>query len=95
MPGLSETAHELADVYVQIPMVGFTQSFNISVTVALSLYALTQKIRTSPLEWGLSAAERRDLELIWLQRSLKHGDRVARHFLKSAATPNLKGLADR
>lgn len=33
--GLSQTAHELADYYLRIPMYGMTQSFNVSVSVAL------------------------------------------------------------
>lgn len=41
--GLSQVAHDLADDFIRIPMFGMTQSFNVSVTVALSLQILTQK----------------------------------------------------
>lgn len=33
--GLSQAAHDLADTYLRIPMFGMTQSFNVSVSVAL------------------------------------------------------------
>lgn len=76
--GLSETAHELADYYVQIPMVGFTQSFNISVTVAIVLYELTSKLRTSKINWNLSPKEIENLTIDWMRKSLtnKRAERV-------------------
>ncbi len=43
--GLSERAERLADVSVKIPMHGFTQSLNISVSVAVCLYELCRRIR--------------------------------------------------
>ena len=43
--GLSDTAHDMADVHMNIPMYGFVQSLNLSVSVAIVLYELTNKIR--------------------------------------------------
>ena len=80
--GLSETAHTLADYHVHIPMVGFTQSFNISVSVALSLYELTGRLRRSDLPWQLSAEEREELQLSWLITTATRGDALVRHFIK-------------
>lgn len=57
--GLSEEAHRLADVFLRIPMYGLTQSFNVSVTVALSLQKLLSKAGPAgfhPLESAESAA---------------------------------------
>lgn len=67
MTGLSERAHELADGFVRLPMVGFTQSFNISVSAALSLLSLTTRLRESAFPWQLSAAEQARLRLEWTQ----------------------------
>ena len=53
MHGLSEGAIQMADEYVRIPMVGFTESYNISVSAALVLYTLTQKLRKSTINWQL------------------------------------------
>lgn len=63
--GLTELAHELADVYVQIPMSGFTQSFNLSVTAALCLYELTGRLRASDADWRLTVDETEALRLRW------------------------------
>ena len=38
--GLSEIAMQNADAYVKIPMYGFTESFNISVSAAMSIFYL-------------------------------------------------------
>ncbi|MEM7797959.1 MAG: RNA methyltransferase, partial [Chloroflexota bacterium] len=43
--GLSEQIHAEADYFLQIPMYGFTQSYNISVSAALCLFELTKKLR--------------------------------------------------
>ena len=80
--GLSDTAHALADFNVHIPMVGFTQSFNISVSVALCLYELTGRLRRSDLPWELTAEEKNDLLLTWLMRTATRGDALARQFLR-------------
>ncbi|MCB2199256.1 RNA methyltransferase [bacterium] len=69
--GLSDTALELADVYMKIPQVGFTESFNISVSVALSLYDIVQRVRDSDVEWQLSEEEKTELRLAWLKKVLK------------------------
>lgn len=68
--GLSDEVLSQADEFVTIPMFGFTESFNISVSVALCLYELITKIHASPASWQLSEDERLQLELIWLKRIL-------------------------
>lgn len=68
--GLSEYAIDHADMYVTIPMYGFTKSFNISVSVALCVYDLMRRVRASNIQWQLSDAERAALEYAWLHRYL-------------------------
>ncbi|MDX1686865.1 MAG: RNA methyltransferase [Candidatus Promineifilaceae bacterium] len=80
--GLSQEAHELADTFLQLPMFGFTQSFNVSVTVALCLYDLTRRLRASEVPWQLSDQEKRDLKLKWLIRSTERGELLVRRFLR-------------
>lgn len=82
--GLSDYVHEQADLYLQIPMYGFTQSFNISVSAALSLYELTKRMRQpdSNVEWQLSAAERLDLLVDWLVKASTHGKALARQYFR-------------
>ena len=79
--GLSDEAHQLADGFVHIPMFGFTQSFNISVTVALSLHTLTQRLHRSEIGWRLTEAERVAVELGWIERTILNGEQVLAHHL--------------
>lgn len=65
LKGLSETAHQLADGYVRLPMFGFTQSFNISVSTALSLFDLTSRLRASDFPWPLSPEDQESLRQKW------------------------------
>lgn len=65
MQGLSETAHHLADGFVRLPMVGFTQSFNISVSCALSMLSLTTRLHASDHDWRLSPDEQEALARRW------------------------------
>jgi len=63
--GLSDDAHAAADYFVRIPMVGFTQSLNISVTAALTLYELGIRLRASDAQWQLPKKEQDVLRLAW------------------------------
>jgi tRNA (guanosine-2'-O-)-methyltransferase len=81
--GLSEEAHALADSFVKLPMFGFTRSFNISVTAALALNALTRRLHGSDLDWHLDEEERRALKLEWLAQSTRGGALLLQNFLES------------
>ena len=70
LKGLSDRAHALADGFVRIPMFGFTQSFNISVSPALALAHLTRRLRSTELPWGLAETERDRLRAVWRQHFL-------------------------
>ena len=69
--GLSDEALELADEYVTIPMFGFTESFNISVSVALCLYDITNRLRNSDIHWQLSKEEMLDTKLNWIRNVVR------------------------
>ena len=58
LTGLSDLALSLADEFVSIPMYGFTESFNISVSVAVSLSHLKTRLHQSDIHWQLSKEER-------------------------------------
>ncbi len=68
--GLSDESIALADDFVTIPMFGFTESFNISVSAAICLYHLITKIHASDIAWQLTSAEKETLQREWLQRIL-------------------------
>ena len=73
--GLSNQAIQMADESVYIPMYGFTESFNISVSAALVLYEITKKIRSNGLlEYPLSIQEKEEILLAWIKKSVRNAD---------------------
>jgi tRNA (guanosine-2'-O-)-methyltransferase len=81
--GLSPAVLEAADARVHIPMRGFTQSFNISVSAAICLYELRTRLQESAVDWRLSASESRKVLLLWLRNSVRNVDIIERNFLKA------------
>jgi len=80
--GLTDQALELADEFIQIPMVGFTESYNISVSAAISLYELRKRLEDSFLDWRIGEEERAGLLLEWLMTSIKMSEQIEAHFRK-------------
>ncbi len=79
MQGLTPEAISMADGFMKIPMVGFTESFNISVSVAICLYHLSPKIRKEVKNWQLSDDEQLDVMLEWLMQSVKNAEGLVNH----------------
>ncbi len=90
--GLTQTAMDHADAFVKLPMYGFTESYNISVSVALALYSVTERMRkTEGLKWELSPEENVQIRLDWAKKVVKHSKKVENflieqfnHFSKSS-----------
>ena len=79
--GLSDYAVEHADMHVRIPMYGFTESYNISVSAALLLYSLTNRLHaSSDIDWHLTEEERDAIRLVWTRRSLNRIRQYDRKF---------------
>ncbi len=83
LEGLSETAIEYADTFVKIPMYGFTESFNISVSAAIMLHHLTEKLRASEIPWQLSEEEMINTRLGWVKSVIKRPEIFEKQFLRS------------
>jgi tRNA (guanosine-2'-O-)-methyltransferase len=80
-PGLTEWAMKEADEYMKIPMVGFTESLNVSVAVAVTLHHLTHQLRNhTDIEWHLAEHEKQKLLLNWLRTSIKRVDLLEEKF---------------
>lgn len=79
--GLSDTAIKNADEYLKIPIYGFTESFNISVSAAIILSRISSQLYKSDIKWGLSAKEKLDLRLKWLRETIKSAEQLEREFL--------------
>ena len=82
MRGLTDDALAMADEYMKIPMYGFTESFNISVSAALCLFYLSEKLRNSDILWQLTEEEKLDVQLDWTRQVLKMSDLVEKKFLE-------------
>jgi len=63
-------------------MYGFTESYNISVSAALSMYELTKRIRQSSVNWRLSEEERVDILLEWFTRSIRMSEKIIAEWQK-------------
>ncbi len=80
--GVSDAVLEQADIQVKIPMFGFTESFNLSVSVALCLYDVMQKVHASNIDWHLSEQEQQDVLLEWLRNTIKGAAHLEKDFFK-------------
>lgn len=74
--GLSEEVMKEADGFLKIPMAGFTESLNISVSAAIVLQSITTRLRKSDLDWHLSEEEIFQLKLKWTKSSIKNLESV-------------------
>ncbi len=80
--GLSSGVLDAADEYLKIPMYGFTESFNISVSAAIILNRLTEKLRSSDISWELSDEEKLEIRLDWLRQTIKKVDGIEAEYYK-------------
>jgi tRNA (guanosine-2'-O-)-methyltransferase len=78
--GISEELKQNADEFLHIPMHGFTESFNLSVSAALVLSALRTRLEASNYSWLLSEKERTALKIEWCERILNGGPQLAQKF---------------
>jgi len=79
--GLSDEVLQKADGFLKIPMAGFTESLNISVSAAIIIQNLTNRLRKSDLDWHLSEEEILEKRLAWAKSSIKDIKRIeARYF---------------
>lgn len=74
--GISENIMSEADELVKIPMYGFTESFNISVSAALILNQLRNRLEASNLDWKLNEDEQTLLKIQWCTKIIKNGEQV-------------------
>lgn len=72
LTGLSDAFMRGADIHLRIPMYGFTESYNISVSAAITLYTVMERLRAGPIPWRLDDAARDRLKLSWA-RKMVHG----------------------
>lgn len=81
--GLSDTVMQQADGFLKIPMVGFTESINISSSAAIVIQNLTSRLRKSDIEWKLTEEEILDKRIDWTRKSIKDIDYITRKYLET------------
>ena len=80
--GLSDEVINRADYHLKIPMYGFTESFNISVSVAIVLQVIRDRLEKSQLKWKLSEEEQIALKIKWCRKILNGGQALENEFRK-------------
>ncbi len=78
--GLSPYALEHADAHLRLPMYGFVESYNISVSVAITLAYVIEKLHRQDVPWRLTAEEQDEVLLMWYRQVLTRVDRLERAF---------------
>lgn len=74
--GLSKEVLEQADAFLKIPMSGFTESLNISVSAAIILQNLTVQLKSSDIDWRLTEEEKVEKQIDWSKKTIKSIDNV-------------------
>ncbi|MBN2263775.1 MAG: RNA methyltransferase [Prolixibacteraceae bacterium] len=85
LKGISQKVKDNADEFLKIPMYGFTESFNISVSVAIILHYTTLLLRQRGVDWHLNPADRNALLLRYLMKNIKGSKYIAKTFLEKIA----------
>ena len=81
--GLSDVVLENADEHLHIPMYGFTESFNLSVSAAICLYEMRMKMEKENIKWQMTEDEKNQILLDWLRYSIVRSEIVEEDFLKN------------
>lgn len=78
--GLSDKVFKQADGFLKIPMVGFTESLNISVSAAIILQDVVAKLRKTDINWQLSEEEQLEKRMDWALKTIKSADTILKRY---------------
>lgn len=81
--GLKPETLAAAESTLRLPMYGFTQSYNISVTVAMALSRLVERLRDSDIEWQLSEKEKEEITLSYYRRIVTRHELLEENYWES------------
>jgi len=81
--GVSKTLLQQADVTIKIPMYGFTESFNVSVSAGILLQSLATKMHKEVSDWQLTDEEKENYRLKWFKQSMARPDYYQDYFVKA------------
>lgn len=78
--GLSQEVIEQADGFVKIPMSGFTESLNISVSAAIIIQNVMNRLHKSDMNWQLSEQEILEKRILWAKNTIKDIKRIEERY---------------
>lgn len=81
--GLSSTVMEEADYHLHVPMWGFTESYNLSVSASIIFYQLLSRLRNSSVSWQLNPEEKAGLRMQWYRKIVTRADVIEKQVLKN------------
>lgn len=82
MQGMSAELEKNAELFVKIPMLGFTESFNISVAAALCMYTLSNRLRKEVKGWHISEQEEQEILLQWYRNTIPKAELLEKDFIQ-------------
>ena len=82
--GLSEEVIKNADGFLKIPMAGFTESLNISVSAAIIIQNVMNRLHKSSINWHLTDEEILEKRMQWAKNSIKDIKRIEERFYSSS-----------
>lgn len=81
--GVSKQMMDQADGFIHIPMVGFTESLNVSVAASIILQQVTEKLRSSSIDWKLTEEEKLVIKDKWIKGSIKNIEPIIERFYQT------------
>ena len=84
--GLSNTVLNNADGFLKIPMYGFTESLNISVSAAIILQSVVTRLKDSNIDWKLTESEKKELIFHCTKMTIKSAYQIIDRFYKSSTS---------
>lgn len=81
--GLSEEVLQKADGFLKIPMAGFTESLNISVSAAIIIQNLMSRLHKSDINWQLTEAEILEKRFLWAKNTIKDIKRIEERYYQT------------
>ena len=81
--GLHDDLRNQMDSFVSIPMRGFTESYNVSVSAAILLQSLRQRLEVSSIDFQMPHLEKQSVLLEWIIRSMPKGPERLNRWLSS------------
>lgn len=87
LTGLSSTIMEHADIRLRIPMYGFTESYNISVSAAIILYTVMERLRAGEGFWRMDEDRLTALKLSWARKTVHSAHHLEERIRRESMPP--------